>query len=636
MAADGPWAGDGGAGAGGGASLADALRPEPPTPGRAAVGRGQAPGAPPDGDALAQALRRVLGFEAFRPGQREALESVLAGRDTLAILPTGGGKSVTYTLPAFLLPGTTLVVSPLIALMQDQVAKLEARGLPATCLGSQVPWEEQARRLERLRRGELKLLLVAPERFRNERFRRCLEGVRVSLFAVDEAHCVSQWGHDFRPDYLRLGEVVRALGRPPVLAVTATATKRVRDDIARQLELGPELTSIVRGFDRPNLHLAVEDVAGGKKEKLRRLLALARAPGPGIVYCATRKNAEQVALELGRARPGKVGVYHAGLEAGARARVQDAFFAGALDVIVATNAFGLGIDKQDVRWVLHHDLPGSLEAYYQEAGRAGRDGAPARCALLFTWQDVHVQRWLIETAHPSPALVRAVDGAARRVGPDPAAIRELLGGRDPERAVAQALRLLEEKGGDPAAVDFAALEARERHEEALLQRLLDYTRTAGCRRAAILRYFGAEPLAASAPGRPGGCANCDRCLGEGAGEAATLAVRDPGARRTRAPGAAKRAGAGSKRAGARAGGEPVVPGERSDRELALLERLRRLRSQLAERDRVAPYRVFHDRTLEALAQARPRSRAGLLEVHGLGERKVERWGDDLLAVLLAT
>ncbi|MCO5171129.1 MAG: ATP-dependent DNA helicase [Planctomycetes bacterium] len=466
---------------------------------------------PPAAAPLEQHLERLFGFTAFRPGQREAIEAVLAGRDALAVMPTGGGKSMTYLLPAFLLPGVTIVVSPLLSLIQDQVQKLAARGLPATCLSSQVGWEEQQRRLDALRAGRLKLLFVAPERFRNARFARALEGARVSLVAVDEAHCVSQWGHDFRPDYRRLAEAIRACGRPPVLAVTATATRQVRDDIARQLELGPELVTLVRGFERPNLHLSVMPVAGGRGERLRmieRLVAAAKAggqaKGPGIIYCATRKNADRLAHDLGRAGHQRLGVYHAGMPGPARARVQDRFFAGQLDLVVATNAFGLGIDKQDVRFVVHHDLPGSLEAYYQEAGRAGRDGLPARCALVFGYQDVHLQRFFIETAHPSRQLVAQVAGALGQVGPDPEALRARLPERPSERAVESALRLLDQAGGRLEAVDFAAVKARAAHDEALLRRLLAYARDPGCRHRAILRYFGA-------PAAEGPCGACDRC-----------------------------------------------------------------------------------------------------------------------------
>ncbi len=586
---------------------------------------------------LERHLQRLFGFTSFRPGQREAIEAVLAGHDALAVMPTGGGKSMTYLLPAFLQPGVTIVVSPLLSLIQDQVSKLTARGLPATCLSSQVPWDEQQRRLERLRQGGLKLLFVAPERFRNQRFLRALDGVRVSLLAVDEAHCVSQWGHDFRPDYLRLPEAIRACGRPPVLAVTATATRQVRDDITRQLELGPELVTLVRGFERPNLHLSVVQVAGGRGEKLRvldQLIRQARAaapagkPAPGIIYCGTRKDCDRLARDLSRAGHEKLGVYHAGLTGPARARVQERFFAGDVELVVATNAFGLGIDKQDVRFVLHHDLPGSLEAYYQEAGRAGRDGLPARCALVFGFQDVHLQRFFIETAHPARQLVTSVAHLLPTVGPEPEALRARLPEKPSERAIGAALRLLEQAGGELDQVDFEAVKARAAHDEALLRRLLAYVREPGCRHRAVLRYFGAPTGAAEA------CGACDHCKPDPASPkstasgSASASASAPLARTPRAS-ASPRSPAAKKPA--RAATSADADGDDANPEL--LKKLRGLRGALATKRRVPPYRVFHDRTILELAARRPSTRDELLEIYGLGERTVDQFGDAILRVI---
>lgn len=572
-------------------------------------------------------LEHLFGFKAFRPGQRETIEAVLAGRDALAVMPTGSGKSMTYLLPAFLLPGVTIVVSPLLALIQDQVQKLVARGLPATCLSSQVSYEEQQRRLEALRAGRLKLLFVAPERFRNERFQRALQGVKVSLFAVDEAHCVSHWGHDFRPDYLRLDEAVRACGRPPVLAVTATATKQVRDDIARQLELGPELVTVVRGFERPNLHLSVVPVSGGHGEKLRVLTALVRqaqadakaggAKGPGIIYCATRKNCERLAKDLSRAGLKGLAVYHAGMAGPARAKVQDRFFGGQVDIVVATNAFGLGIDKANVRFVLHTDLPGSLEAYYQEAGRAGRDGLPARCALVFGFQDVHLQRFFIDTAYPSKQLVTAVARAQREVGSEPDRISKRLTEKPSERAVESALRLLEQAGGKLEAIDFEAVKARAAHGEALLRKLLSYVRDPGCRHRAIVRYFDATPGPATT------CAACDRC-------APSEVALDAAAPTTRSTSAGAKRSAPARKKPSRSEAEVD---QAMDADPVLMRKLRALRSSLASKKRVPPYRIFHDRTMADLASKKPASRASLLEVYGLGEAKVDQFGDAILRLL---
>ncbi len=604
-----------------------------PRPARARAAEPNAappPAEPAEPASLEASLQRVLGFSSFRPGQREVVEAVLAGRDALAVMPTGAGKSLTYSLPAFLLPGVTLVVSPLIALMQDQVAKLRARGLPAAVINSQVPWEEQRRTLDELAAGAVKLLLVAPERFRSERFVRALRGAQVSLFAVDEAHCVSQWGHDFRPDYLRLGEAARACGRPPILAVTATATRDVQQDIREQLGLTPDALTLVRGFDRENLFLAAPLVQGGAAEKLRRLegcLGALRAGGgrgPGIVYCATRRNCERVARGLSRAKLGRVAIYHAGMRPAARARTQERFFAGKLDVVVATNAFGLGIDKQDLRFVVHHDLPGSLEAYYQEAGRAGRDGAAASCALLFAPQDIHLQRFFIETSHPDRRAVEQVALAARHVGWDPDRIERRLAGAVKGRAIESAVRLLEAAGGDPGAVDHARVLARARHEQRLLERMIDYAQGRRCLRAVVLDYFGADEV-------PGRCEGCDRCRPEAspiraaAPRAATARAATPAAPRTRARSATKRA---PRAARERATAEPTPPADPE-----LLGALRQLRARLAKKKRVAPYKVFHDRTLLALAAARPQTREALLAVYGIGERKAALYGGQLLEVL---
>lgn len=603
-------------------------------------------------DPLAAALSRWFGFDAFRPGQRETIEAVLAGKDALAVLPTGAGKSLTYLLPGMLLPGVTLVVSPLIALMQDQLDKLRARGLPAAAINSQLAWTEQRDTLRALREGRLKVLLVAPERFKNERFLQALEGVRVSLLAVDEAHCVSQWGHDFRPDYLRLGEIAVALGagsrRPPVLAVTATATRQVRGDIAKQLGLREDAQVIVRGLDRPNLALSVHEVGGGREAKLTALAALlARVPagGAGIVYCATRKNADLVARELKKRGRRSVGVYHAGLRDEERRRVQERFFSGQLELVVATNAFGLGIDRQDLRFVFHYDLPGSLEAYVQEAGRAGRDGKPARCALLFAAQDLHLQRFFIETSHPQRALVEEVARAAARVGNDPDAIEQRLTRKTSGRAIESALRLIEKAEGQVHAVDFERVRARAAHEEELLRRLLRYCRGQVCRRRAILAYFGA--VEAALDPRPESCESCDVCvpaLAQGLaaprGASATATAR-PRARSRPSEGGSKPRRGRRERTGddpgptrarrARAGDEEIIPAADS----SLVERLRELRRRISQKERIPAYRVLHDKTLEELARKKPTSRAALLEVHGIGDAKLARYGDLLLSVLRA-
>jgi len=520
----------------------------------------------------------------------------------------------------------TLVVSPLISLMQDQVGKLRARGLPAAVINSQVPWSQQRRCLDAMRRGEVKVVFVAPERFKNARFMAAVAETRVDLLAVDEAHCVSQWGHDFRPDYRRLGEVARACGRPPVLAVTATATRQVREDIAGLLDLRDDRLTLVRGLDRPNLHLSVGVLSGGRQAKIRALLArLERVPpGPGIVYCATRKNTERVAKALRQAGRRGVGAYHAGLRDAVRERTQERFFAGRLEVVVATNAFGLGIDKQDLRFVVHHDLPGSVESYYQEAGRAGRDGAPAACSLIFAPQDIHLQRFFIETSHPERSFVREVAAHCQRVGADPDAIaRRLTTGRSARRGVEAALRLLEGAGWRPGDVDFEAVRARAAHEERLLEAMIGYAYGRGCRRRAILDYFGAPEL-------PAGCSSCDRCVPE---EEGAPAPRRPGGKKTtRKRNADGKKTTAKKRAPRRPAAPPPEP-DAGDVDERLLKALRALRGRLAKRRRIKPYKVLHDRTLRCLAAERPRDRAGLLAVHGIGEQKLAKYGDKLLEVI---
>jgi ATP-dependent DNA helicase RecQ len=361
----------------------------------------------PTADAqLHDALARHFGFAEFRAGQRPIIDSVVGGRDTLAIMPTGQGKSLCYQLPAMVLPGVTLVVSPLIALMKDQVDGLLARGISATFINSTLDQETQRDRLDGMRHGRYKLVYVAPERFRSQAFVQAVREAEISLVAVDEAHCLSQWGHDFRPDYLKLGPALEALGRPQILAATATATQEVRDDIVRQLNLR-EPGVFVSGFDRPNLRYMVRNTPNeaSKLEKLAQIVGW--ASGGGIVYCATRKNVEKVAEFLSQHEPGVV-AYHAGLDEAGRTAAQDRFMSGRARIAVATNAFGMGIDRSDIRFVVHYDIPGTIEAYYQEAGRAGRDGRLSYCILLFQEADRYLQEFFIEGSSPGSDVIQAV------------------------------------------------------------------------------------------------------------------------------------------------------------------------------------------------------------------------------------
>ncbi|MGI8619974.1 MAG: RecQ family ATP-dependent DNA helicase [Gemmatimonadaceae bacterium] len=357
-------------------------------------------------------LRDTFGYSEFRAGQLSAVESALAGRDTLVVLPTGGGKSLAYQVPAMVLPGLTVVISPLISLMKDQVDVLTRKGVGAAFLNSTLSLNDSLDRLARATTGDIKLLYVAPERLESERLVERLRSIGVSLLAVDEAHCVSQWGHDFRPSYLRLRTVREGLGSPPCIALTATATPQVRSDIIAHLGLRePEI--VITGFDRTNLSYAVQAVRRDKEKDQLLVVALLASKGTTVVYAPTRKAVDRITGVLTRARIGAA-AYHAGLAGDRRRAVQDDFMSGKLRVIVATNAFGMGIDKPDVRLVIHYAMPGTLEAYYQEAGRAGRDGDHSDVLLLHAYQDRFTHEFFIKTAHPDRQTIERVYGALLR------------------------------------------------------------------------------------------------------------------------------------------------------------------------------------------------------------------------------
>ena len=412
-------------------------------------------------------LKERFGYPDFRPGQTDAVSAVLGGRDTLVVLPTGGGKSLCYQVPALLLDGLTVVISPLISLMKDQVDALTARGLAATFINSTLSQSEVSARMASVQRGDIKLLYVAPERFDLGTTAEKLRAVGVKLLAVDEAHCISEWGHDFRPSYLRVKDVRVRLGEPPTVALTATATPEVREDIARQLALrDPAL--ILTGFDRTNLsyHVIPTKNDAAKDATLVELLA-EHHEGVAIVYASTRKTVERIAQMLKRARVDAM-AYHAGLDDDHRAEVQDAFMSERVRVIVATNAFGMGIDKPNVRLVVHHAIPGTLEAYYQEAGRAGRDRAPATAILLHAFPDRFTHEFFIKGALPERETIAAVYDACRKladadglVDAEPSAIAATAKGKVSDREAESALRILM-RGGAVAVADASRSHAHVR------------------------------------------------------------------------------------------------------------------------------------------------------------------------------
>jgi ATP-dependent DNA helicase RecQ len=506
-------------------------------------------------------LKSVFGHDAFRPGQEEIVSAVLGGRDCIGVMPTGAGKSLTYQIPARILGGTTLVVSPLIALMKDQVDAMARVGLRAAFLNSTLSAEERRERVRALRRGEIELLYAAPEGLEGS-VGGALEGARLALIAVDEAHCISHWGHDFRPAYRNLAGLKDRFGAP-VLALTATATPEVTRDIAAQLGMGDPL--LVRGsFFRKNLRIhAVKKGEGVRTRDALLRLVRARHGESGIVYALSRRSVEDTA-ELLRAYGVRADAYHAGLEPEVRTRVQDAFREGALDVVVATVAFGMGIDKPDIRFVIHRDLPRSIEAYYQEIGRAGRDGAPSDCVLFWSWADVMSWDRLLDDAEPEV-------GAA-------------------QRRQARAVYRLAESGG--------------------------------CRHVRLVAHFGER----IAPCRDA----CDRCTGDD-----VLARRPSGE-----PGAAHARGrslalAPTPPAASSARVRSASPASCGAGESALFDCLRAWRTRTAKALGVPAFVVFADATLVAIASARPGSVEALLEVKGVGPRKLADYGAEVLAIVRA-
>ncbi|WP_428309589.1 RecQ family ATP-dependent DNA helicase [Hydrocarboniphaga sp.] len=622
---------------------------------------------------LDEALTR-LGYDSFRPGQREAIDTLLDVGRALLVAPTGGGKSLCYQLPALLLPGTTLVISPLIALMQDQVSALNARGVPATFFASTLSADDARERLAGLERGDYKLIYIAPERLTLPGFRERLRRLGCPLVAVDEAHCISEWGHDFRPEYGQLGELLREMQAPRILACTATATPIVRDEIINRLGLPADTPQLVRGFARPNLALRAAEIGGGRERAARVDAVLAEtlfAPGAGrgsaIVYTPTRRLAEEEGARLAAAG-WKATVYHAGLSADTRSTAQAAFTRGEAEIVCATNAFGMGIDRGDVRCVVHLGPPGSIEAYYQEVGRAGRDGSDAVGMMCWQQSDLPMRRRLLESPSSFEGtpnadvvehkwnlfleLIRWADGAACRhdailryfgdeaetlhgcgrcdvcqalgnvdeVSSEEASLlaRKLLSGvaRVQNRyGLKQAVRLLRgetedrlERDGLTQVATFGLLRERS---EAWIQRALSRCVTAGW-----VGFSGDQhPVV--------------RLTDDG-----VAVMRGQRIARWLPPSDAVASSSSSPKArGGRAARiapdeEPLGPIEQ-----LLFESLREVRLELAKSEGVPAYVIAHDRTLRELARMHPRDFDEMRAVPGFGERKLERYAQAFLKVL---
>jgi ATP-dependent DNA helicase RecQ len=580
-------------------------------------------------DSIDHILTSIFHLERFRPHQREIIEDVIARHDVVCVMPTGAGKSLCFQLPATAFRGLTIIVSPLISLMADQVQHLRKLRIPAMYLNSSLPADAQRQVMARIREGFRGLLYVAPERFAAPAFERLLPQLKPNLFVVDEAHCVSFWGHDFRPEYMRLAEVRRQLGEPVTVALTATATPQVRKDIVTMLGLkSPKLH--VTGFDRPNLTYACMRFKYDDEKDAALLRFLRGRAGSGIIYCSTRRAVEELAALLEEKFPGRtVCGYHAGMAQEARHSSQSAFMQDPQAIVVATNAFGMGINKPDIRFVLHYNLPGSVEAYYQEAGRAGRDGKPANCVLYFGGRDLRTQQFFIDKIGDSnPAL------------------------------------------GDDA------VERLQRNARRKLSLMLDYASMPLCRRRQILDYFGEKTAITNC--------GCDIC------QHSTLhryspdrPARSPqrydsrrGALRTTpevvSPGPVSPARAGVARGGVIAGSpvragvvapgsrpagpvsnssqftsgsssrraSPVSPQPVASPEAPLdtaaavrFERLRAVRLKLATDQNVPAFCIMHDRVLRELARKAPQSIEEMMTIKGIGPAKAEKFGKAFLAAL---
>lgn len=628
-------------------------------------------------------LRATFGYESFRPHQREIIGAVLEGRDVLAVMPTSAGKSICYQVPALMLDGLTVVVSPLISLMADQVGALTQAGVQAACLNSSLTVREQADVLTDVRLGSLALLYVAPERLDDPRLAEAVAARGIALLAVDEAHCISQWGNDFRPSYQRISAFVDGLPqRPPVCALTATATQAVRRDIRDSLGLRRPL-EVVASFDRPNLTFSVRRPRD-KRDKNRQLVAFVREQrgAPGIVYCLSRRTAEEVCGILCE-RGIKATRYHAGLPAVERDRNQADFIYDRAQVMVATNAFGMGIDKSNVSFVVHYNLPLSMEAYYQEAGRAGRDGTPATCLLLYSPADLHTAEFLVsQTTREDLTDAEARDLVAHdqrrlqdmvRYATSTTCLRQQIlayfGEEAPDACgnCSNCLASWDEVDRTTDALKVVSCVARlaQRHlslgagtvvqvlrgssDQRLLDRGLDTLSTYGIMagvpatsihalldelvaRGILCRSEGAYPVVTLT----GQSAPFLRSAVREGGDRFVVRVQKEQTRRreerrdrtTRAPATARAFGGG-----ASSGGPADEAYQPSTEDEELFERLRALRTELAGEQGVPPYIIFNNATLRDMCRLRPATPEELLEVSGVGQTKAERYGARFLAVI---
>jgi ATP-dependent DNA helicase RecQ len=597
-----------------------------------------------DLDAAHRTLRATFGFEGFRPGQGEIVAAVLNGRDVLAVMPTGSGKSLCYQLPALLRGGLTIVVSPLIALMRNQVAQLCGYGIPAAALNSANDPAENRTVLDRIARGELRLIYVAPERLVRADTLELFKRVKVALLAVDEAHCISQWGHDFRPEYAALGSVQAALGGVQTVAFTATADAATRTDILQKLfGRPPEL--FVHGFDRPNLRLAMQAKIGGRKQVGD--FVKNHAGQSGIVYCASRRKTEELAeylLESGvKALP-----YHAGMEAAARSRNQDAFLQEDGIVMVATVAFGMGIDKPDVRFVLHADMPSNIESYYQEIGRAGRDGLPADTLTLYGVGDIRLRRMQIDESDASEEQKRV----------DRQRLNALVSLCESPRCRRQTLLTYFGETAEPCGnCDFCCDGAEVIDGTIAAQKALSAIVRTGERfgtehlanvligdSSEAVKKFGHDRLPTFGVGKEYGKQEWRSIFRQlhGAG-VITLDITGYGTWKVTDAGRRVLKGAekitlrkdtlkpGRKAARAVANAAALAAGEASD--TLLFEALRRRRSELAKEQRVAAYVVFADKTLIDMARRKPKTTSEMAGVHGVGESKLRQYGEVFLEII---